>query len=309
MLNTFSLSHPFIDIPRHLGKNTLFGLVVPFTALLAIILNSTACTNARTVSKSGVSVSGGIEHSGFFREAVGLKVTTTDLGENFCTGTIVRHDLILTAAHCFDKGPNKIKVEVFDSPDSAFTAKKLTSTAILIFPTYDPKVSSLEKVQNDVAFVVFPSGSFGDRVIGKVAKNFPVVNQEVNYVGYGSKICSTPKFVHKVGLARIRDIYHENGNIGFATRLDVPRCYHMESGDSGGPAFNRNGEIIGILSGGGTPDGIWYYYEAANVTNPKIADFINLVLSLKNPAACNVPWYLEFMMSHKDGKVTTIRKN
>ncbi len=272
--------------------------------ILALILHGASCTNVPKGSQSGVNVTGGKENYDAYREAVGLRISDDLRIDARCTGAIVRHDLILTAAHCVPT-PSSTRVEVFDRINSAFTAKKITSTAILVLPTYNHNHSDFERVKNDVAFVVFPSGSFSDRVIGKIAKKMPKKGDEVNFVGYGNSRCSS-RFTRDVGWDRIED-FDVNNEIVLAKHPD-DGCSYIDAGDSGAPVFNRSGEIIGVVSGGGK-DGIWQVSRSTNVNEPRIADFINIVLSLKNPAACFVPWYLGFMESHKGGKVTTIRKN
>lgn len=98
----------------------------------------TASSCRTTSSASGVKVIGGVEDYKTAPAVVGLLLLDAAFNGEHCTGSIVRDDLILTAAHCV--ATLKIKfISVADQLSQDLYSKGTKSTQnYVVFPGYSP---------------------------------------------------------------------------------------------------------------------------------------------------------------------------
>lgn len=248
-----------------------------FNSFIAINFLGISCTDNGKKSDTNVNVAGGHEDDTKFLEVIGLKTFADNVDKSAagtCTGTIVRDDLVLTANHCVS---DVAKVIVWDRVGTPFSNKKLSSSYFLTFPT-EPG-----KWQHDLAFVVFPKGSFAGHSIGKIARKTAKIGDLVYLIGYGltdTLICQNGLLKNLffeakryMGINRVAEI--DNFYLYITEFVGNEKLASTRRGDSGSPLLNEFGEITGILFGAHNKK-----YKIYNrVDAPQIAEFINSVLN------------------------------
>lgn len=269
-------------------------------ALFVAVFSLTSSCKHRA-SGSGAKVIGGIENYDIHPSVIGLYMAVGDQINSVCTGTVVRHDLVVTAAHCL-KGKKFDHVFAFDKASDTDDPSKVLPTSIgtVIFPDYDPDEKGLI-MNKDVAFVVFRPHALDKYPVASFASKEAVEGQEVSVVGYGHIVyddrSSNPDQKRYAGRNRIMNVYTEYGSvIVLATTTIANGEAGLGSGDSGGPLLNNKDEILGIAQSnslklpdtplksnndvitGDNPLKSAY----TNIFNPGIAAFIAAVM--KDPA-------------------------
>ena len=286
-------------------------------AFVRYLLASTAlmtvqCNHAP--QDSDVNVVGGREDDVAFPSAVGLISFVGSEAAGTCTGTVVRDDLVMTAAHCLvnPDGQRVTSVRVFrNSRDlagpSANAQASVMSSQFVIPPKYDHKALEQEnyaiKYYTDIAFVRFPRGSLSGYPAARIAQTAPKPGDPVTMVGYGNDqlgaAASNPDLKRLIGRNQIgkvdwplhgeriviysRPSYDANGKV-----VSMPAIIHR--GDSGGPLFDAQGAVIGVAS-----TGTAFLYEGrpmdfagdyVNLTSTLVAAFVQEQLrSAPEPAA------------------------
>ncbi len=255
------------------------NLITSFVAL-SVIAVITACKIQKT--DTTLKIIGGTKDNVSYPEAIKLGLMKHGLS-TYCSGTIVREDLVLTAAHCIVDADYAF---LYLSDDKVGPSNE----TFVIFPNFRRPLTELEwdlSLNSDVAFVVFPRGSFAGHAIGKIAPSSPKEGDAVHLVGYGQTELKTQGIRH-VGSNTVRKIMPSLANsivltttaVGTSTSVSAP-------GDSGGPLFNSAGEIVGVTASGGmhlditteNPRDSFY----VNLNDPGVAEFIKIVMSTPDP--------------------------
>lgn len=257
-------------------------------ALIGIFTVNGACKRAEAEDGSEVKIIGGAEDYTVHTEAV-LLASPLQKGVLLCTGTVVRDDLVLTAAHCLEN--TKYTYLVVNAAVNK-NIKPVKSIDRIIFPGYKPG----DGPESDIAFVVVPKGSMSGHVIGRIAQKSVSIGERVTLVGYGHTRSGQQdsnedlkRFVgsNVVGKIESRSPY----TITLTSNVVGPTTSGTAGGDSGGPLFNSNGEIVGVTKGSSavandvisqeTPAFSFY----VNVADPGIASFISVVMNDPAPNA------------------------
>lgn len=163
-----------------------------------------------------------------------------------CTGTLIRKDMAVTAAHCLEGGSGKPTL-IFGPDLHAASAPRRQAEAVAINPKY--KVHAGKGMdQGDIAIV-----KFGGK-LPKGYKTVPILNSErdiktgsrVTLAGYGISNSQT-----KAGAGKLRraDVSVFNNRPGKSEMiLDQSHGRGACHGDSGGPAYLKRGRKI-VLAG------------------------------------------------------------
>lgn len=198
----------------------------PRLSLLAIAgLVLPACGS--NINKSTLKILGGTKTN----ENSAVVRITSDSGA--CTGTFIRKNVILTAAHCNHMGYNG-----------------RAPSKDIVHPRYSAEADSdLAGAQFDLRILIF-NESLSESTVN-ISTNPPKAGEMTRAIGFGvsdfrpDEGISEGSGVKRAGNIKI-DIV-EDQYIA-AINSDVNVCF----GDSGGPLLNRRGEIVGVASRIGT---------------------------------------------------------
>lgn len=183
---------------------------------------------------------------------VGL-FTPSDDGHSgsLCSGTLVRRDMVLTAAHCIPRGIAK-PVVVFGSDLHSPTAPHRQVDAMAVNPKWHSRAGK-GMDQGDIALVKFHGGlPEGFKTVPTVRSDSEIhAGDEVTLAGYGINNAAT-----KTGAGRLRktDVRILKNRAGKSEMiLDQSRGRGACHGDSGGPAFIHRGgslRLAGVTNRG-----------------------------------------------------------
>jgi V8-like Glu-specific endopeptidase len=159
-----------------------------------------------------------------------------------CTGTLIRKDIALTAAHCIQ--PRSKPILIFNRDLHDPTAAKQQAEAVVTNPKWQ-KRAGRGMDQGDIALIKF-NGHLpeGYKKVSTARVDSDIhAGERVTLAGYGISDAAT-----KVGAGRLRktQVRVLNSRPGKSEMiLDQSHGHGACHGDSGGPAFiNKNGKMI-----------------------------------------------------------------
>jgi V8-like Glu-specific endopeptidase len=219
---------------------------------------------------------------------VGLFIKRPGHRAQRCTGTIVRHDLLLTAAHCFLEGAEN---EVFPYQNLeaegdlvGIESRGVKSSLYVTHPDYKYVNRRIQTsyLKADVAFVIFGKNAFAQWPKPLViSKSAPKAGDPVKLIGYGQG--NYIKDERKQGIRRSGMSSVSLIATNFSNAISIFHSWNGEDpepqfGDSGGPILNENGEILGVLSGG------IGHSDYVNLNDKGIKAFIERVMRDHSPS-------------------------
>jgi hypothetical protein len=280
-----------VRIERFLGRA---GHTVPAvnairfaTAVLAFGLGTVAC---RSETESDLLLYGGKEDYSSFPATVLLRRDFEDGHKSLCTGTFIRDDVLLTAAHCVR---SLKEISFGPTVESLGKEDRIRALSWTANPAFNPQGGPLSELPNDVAVVRFPKGSFTGAV-ASIGQTAPTAGQTISVVGYGATKFD-PKDVEKVegigqrsmGTAVIGSV--NSDSLEWIVYEGDSSSALILQGDSGGPIYSSSGELVGIISFrelGEEPDGKWAARSVAvNIVDGPSKTFIASELSKTAPSA------------------------
>ncbi len=181
-------------------------------------------------------------------DPVGESTVAIDVGFGTCTGSLIAHDLVLTAAHCVNNGAMKIIFSSKTRDPNAITARVIGQA---IHPEYYESTDVRDR--NDIAVLRFeghPPLGFAPARLLPEGTNLEI-GQAVVLAGYGvtDGSTSTGSGTLRRVTTTVRDPHYSRTEIQVEQSEGRGAC----RGDSGGPAFiEENGVyyLFGVTNWG-----------------------------------------------------------
>jgi V8-like Glu-specific endopeptidase len=208
--------------------------------------------------------------------SVALGLVNRDDRLAWCTGTFISDDLVVTASHCLAPEIKEIYY--------AATTEAVKSGAGTLASEWIPNpghIKGKDGVPQDYGVVRFPKGSFSGQA-ASLATTSPSKGETVSVVGYGYS--EFKGFNELQGMGKRMVGTAVLGDVGEAIQWsakpgDTSTAMNLP-GDSGGPVYNSQGELAGIIShrelDTDMDSGQWVEMRAyaANLTTSQAASFI-----------------------------------
>jgi len=262
--------YDLMDVVKHILLLATLSCCAPPPSQQA----SQLCKKQTIADQSSLNIEGGTETSDY--PSVVLIVSEMSGTIQQCTGTIVGHNVVITAAHCMTATPESTYVLQPTSPWTIgmLQASKRTAakpTTILVNQSPNTKTTDINGVASDFAVLIFANNTFTQSDVSipslfKLPK--PQRFSDAVMVGFGLKSASDDGrlSIKRSAPNKIENLLEEVLGIiqVYARELDPttgkptgPVIYGMtHAGDSGGPLLIKNGnklEIVGTLSKAITP--------------------------------------------------------
>ncbi len=273
-------------------------------AALSISLGGCRYLKNRLKLGSDVKVVGGDKDYEHNLGVIGILVKSAQ-GTTICTASVVRDDLIVTAAHCVvDKAATDVSpfFNLGLGDKDPFRSRNLNSSVFIPEPSYDP-TDVASSYDSDIAFVVFPKGTFKDYPQLKFGEKAVALADTVTLVGYGHIAVrdkqSNPDLKRYLGTNQVHAIKADaGGTIWLDTNTVSPQTAGIGQGDSGGPLLNASGEIIGIAHANDfkLPEG------AVKATNDQVTSQNPLISIYTNVSEPRVQEFIKRIMANNDPK-------
>ncbi len=253
--------------------------------LLVLVVTFSSCGKSNAPSSDLNLVNGTVDYKSS-PGVIGLYIKRTGHGKQECTGTIVRHDLVLTAAHCILEGVENVVFPFRNLADegdlTGLESRGLKSSLFVTHPKYQEvdHRNLYSFLKADVAFVIFEKNTFINWAKPLViSEKSPNPGDSVKLIGYGhASISEGLKFgIRRSGTAKVNRILSDFSNAIRIGRTWGSRDADPQEGDSGGPMLNEKGEILGTLTGG------WDANHYVNLNDKGIKAFIARVMRDPNP--------------------------
>jgi secreted trypsin-like serine protease len=186
--------------------------------------------------------------SGVFGRAI---VMLVDEKEDLCTATALTREVVLTAAHCV-MGMHKGSVKVYQ------TGGTIQVRAALPHPQFDAKAYSLARATADLALVKLDK-PLPDIVmpVELAPARRVAAGERLTIAGFGVTKAYTP---YGLGIPREATLTVTGQPGSLQIRLYDPQTSDRSegqgacTGDSGAPAFDAQGRIVGVVSWSTAPN-------------------------------------------------------
>ncbi|MBF0441764.1 MAG: S1 family peptidase [Oligoflexales bacterium] len=229
--------------------NLLKQSVLPF---LIFTVTASACL---PINPASVKITDGTDTGSDEYPSVVLLIMDKNLS---CSGTFLNDYQVVTAAHCLPESVKKI--EVFYGGDN--NGKKPVLIGESTKYTVNPKYREVQSATYDLGVIDFPKNT--SKKYEKISAKAPTLDDPFTIVGYGDRkidenvgenmsILSDGGLVKRKGTNRITVI--KDGVLMYKGSLGSPDGSQAKAGksgtakgDSGGPLFNEQGELIGVTS-------------------------------------------------------------
>lgn len=193
---------------------------------------------------------------------------------NICTGTFISDKMILTAAHCVQAADGIDVMTVVQKDGKSYEQLQGHSIDTLAHPDYQ----RADDAHSDLGFIKMPAGSSQSWV--PIAARSARVGDFVRLVGFGHNYINqyTDAYVMTEKGAGIKRsgtntiALVTDGTLRFqgfispreATDNSQPEGVRVGigGGDSGGPLFNQQGELVGVVSAQNPSWGAWESIQA-----------------------------------------------
>lgn len=177
-------------------------------------------------------------------------------GKGICTGSFVSDQHLVTAAHCLP-APEEQGFELFITREG----KKIAAASYIRHPQFQDLAAGAAPTAKDgrydLAVVTFPVAT-APATLALPKATGAKVGELVTLVGYG--ITATDAAFNTAHIKRMGSNTIKLAQDGIFALSDMTRKVLTQTqpgeivaaarGDSGGPALNRQGEIVGIISRG-----------------------------------------------------------
>jgi secreted trypsin-like serine protease len=160
-----------------------------------------------------------------------------------CSGTLIARDAVLSAAHCFASMRPGLAYEVVIGSAVTPVAARVSVIEVVTHPGFDEVTRA-----NDVAILWLADQVSGisPLPVPEPTSTKPALGERVELAGFGATSAgATPDGAKRVGVGRIASV--EAGVVDVEPDPAVS-CV----GDSGGPLFGADGELVGVASSGDT---------------------------------------------------------
>jgi len=250
-------------------------ILVSFTSGCGTSPSQTRGTCANLASQSSLKIEDGSETTEY--PSVVLIMSGPRVGSVAkCTGTIVGHNTVLTAAHCIKGSADTVYVmqtlSLRGAEHNRALASSISPRAIISHGPFSGSTTNadISKLPEDLVVLLFVDNSFQQRdviVPSLHGRNRPENFSDTIMVGFGKSSAgdTSDTSIKRVGSGFyvVEDVFGASLVFSFDRQLDPQtlapvgskQYSQTQQGDSGGPLFYKRDnqlELVGVTSAGGT---------------------------------------------------------